>query len=97
MPAQLLDELGTAGDDACLRPPEQLVAGEADEIRSGVQALARRRLVAELQAAARKKRTRAEVVDQRQVVGVGDPHKVGELRLLGEADHAEVRLVDTEQ
>ena len=30
-------------------------------------------------------------------MSTGDPNEVGEPRLLGEADHAEVRLVDSEQ
>src|SRR5207248_2869280 len=86
MPAQSLDELGAAGDDPRLGAAEQLVAGEADEVGSGLEALARCRLVAEQQAAAREERTRAEVVDEREAVCTGNPDQIGELRLLGEAD-----------
>ena len=35
MPAEPLDEVGPAGDDARLRTAEQLVAGEADEVGAG--------------------------------------------------------------
>ena len=97
MPSQPLDELGAADDDPRLRSAEQLVAGEADEVGPGLQALARGRLVAEQQAAAHEERARAEVVDERQAVRTGDPNEVGEPRLLGEADQAEVGLVDAEQ
>src|SRR6185436_16657439 len=97
MPSQPLDELGAADDDPRLRAAEQLVAGEADEVGSGLQALARGRLVAERQAAACEERARAEVVDERQAMYAGDPNEVGEPRLLCEADHSEVRLVDAEQ
>ena len=64
MAAQPLDELGAADDDARLRPAEQLVAGEADEVGAGREALARGRLVAR----SVDERARAEVVDERQPV-----------------------------
>src|SRR5207342_2052627 len=38
--AQPLDELCAPDDDPGLRPSEELVAGEADEIRAGIEALA---------------------------------------------------------
>ena len=60
---QLLDEVGASGDDAGLRPAEQLVAREADEVGAGVEAGAGRRLAVE-----RHERARAEVVDERQPV-----------------------------
>ena len=47
MPAQPLDELAAAGDDPRLRAAQQLVAGEADKVGSGCEALARGRLVPE--------------------------------------------------
>ena len=43
--AQTLDEVGPADDDPGLRPAEELVAREADEIRAGLEALANRRLL----------------------------------------------------
>jgi hypothetical protein len=48
MSAQLLDEVRTAHDDARLRPAQQLVAGEANDVRTAGKARARRRLVADL-------------------------------------------------
>ena len=47
MAAEPLDELGAADDDPGLRPAEQLVAREADEVGAGGEARARGRLVAE--------------------------------------------------
>src|SRR5581483_7240991 len=44
MSAQLLDELGVTEHDPGLRPTEQLVAGEADEIRAARERLPRGRL-----------------------------------------------------
>ncbi len=74
--------------DACLRPAEQLVPGEADEAGAGGEALACLRLVAE-----RHERARAEVVDEREVVRGGDLSQLGERRAVREAHDAEVRLV----
>ena len=92
MPPQPLDELGPADDDPCLRAAEQLVAGEADEVRAGGQALARRRLALEMD-----EHAGAEVVHERQPVPSGDRCQLGHRRLLGEADDPEVRLVHAQQ
>ena len=92
MAPQPLHELRLAYDDPCLRPAEQLVAGEADEAGAGGQALARLRLVAE-----RHERARAEVVDEHEVVRGGDLSQLGEGRAVGEAHDAEVRLVHAQQ
>ena len=64
MAPQPLDQLGAADEDPCLRPAEQLVAREADDVGAGGEALGGRRLVAE-----REERARAEVVDERQAGG----------------------------
>jgi len=61
--SQPLDQLGSADDDPRLRPAEQLVAGEADEVGSRRERLARRRLALE-----RHEHARAEVVHERQSV-----------------------------
>ena len=61
MPAQLLDEVRAPDDDSGLRPAEQLVAGEADEVGARGEARGGGRLVAEVE-----QRARAEVVDERQ-------------------------------
>ena len=90
--AQPLDELGAADDDPGLRPAEQLVAGEADEVGAGGEARPRRRLVADVD-----ERARAEVVDEREAVPARDAGELLEPRLLREADDAEVRLVDAQE
>ena len=93
MPAQPLDEVGAAGDDPGLRAAEQLVAGEADEVGAGAQRSRRRRLALDLD-----ERAGAEVVDERQLVPARDRGELLEpRRLLGEADDAEVRLVDAQE
>ena len=56
-----LDEVGAPDDDPGLRPAEELVAGEADEIGAVAQALRGGRLVADAD-----ERARAEVVDERE-------------------------------
>jgi hypothetical protein len=91
MAPKALDELGVPDDDSRLRPAEELVAGEADEVGAGGEAVARERLVAE-----RDDRARAEVVDERQRSALRDPGELLEPRLLREADDSEVRLVDAE-
>ncbi len=88
MPAEPLDEVGPPDHDPGLRPAEQLVPGEADEVGSGSEARRRGRLVAEVGESAG-----AEVVDERQPVPPGELRQRREVRQLGEADNAEVRLV----
>ena len=66
VPAQALDEVGAAHDDPGLRPAEQLVAREADEVGAGGEALARRRLVL----GRVDEHARAEVVHERQSVAL---------------------------
>ena len=73
MAAEALDEVGAPDDDPRLRPAEELVAREGDEVGARGEALARRRLVLE-----RRERARAEVVDERQGVTGGDGGKLGE-------------------
>ena len=63
MPAEPLDEVGAAGDDPGLRPAEQLVAGEADEVGARRERGGRRRLALDVD-----ERAGAEVVDERQPV-----------------------------
>src|SRR2546421_565517 len=92
MPSQLLDELRAAENDPRLRPAEELVAGEADEIRAAGERLLRRRL-----GLYRRERARAEVVDEWQPLAPRDLRDFFEPRALLEADHAEVRLVDAQK
>src|SRR5438128_11052631 len=89
MAAQPLDELGAADDGPRLGAAEQLVAGEADEVGAGGDALLRRRLVLEVDEDAR-----AEVVDERKVVPVRELGELGRLGPFGEADDTEVRRMD---
>ena len=65
---QPLDQLGAAHDDPRLRPAEQLVAREADEVGAGGEARGWRRLTLELD-----ERAGAEVVDERQPRHVSPP------------------------
>ncbi len=92
MTPQLLDEVGAPRDDAGLRAAEQLVAAEADEVGAAGERVTGGRLVGD-----RDERAGAEVVEQRQVVGARDRRQLLQRRLLGEADDAEVRLVDAKQ
>ena len=78
---QPLDEIGATDDDARLRPAEELVPGEADEIGSGAQALGRRRLVADA-----PERARAEIVHERQAGSLRDRGQVAQLGALREPD-----------
>src|SRR5204863_8077401 len=89
---ETLDELGAADDDPGLRAAEQLVAREADEVCAGRQRSSRRRLVPELGQDAG-----TEVVDDRKPARPGDTNELRELRLLGEADDAEIGLVDPQE
>ena len=87
-----LDELRAPDDDAGLRAAEQLVAREADEVGAGGEARRGGRLVAQVE-----QRARAEVVDERQAVPRRDRCQLPEPGQLGEADDAEVRLVDAQK
>ena len=90
--AQLLDEVGAAGDDPGLRAAEQLVAREADEVGARRQRRGRGRLALDVD-----ERAGAEVVDERQLVAARDGRELLDAGLLREADDAEVRLVHTQQ
>jgi hypothetical protein len=92
MTAQPLDQLCASDDDPRLRSAEQLVAGEADDVRAGGEARARSRLVADVH-----QRARAEVVDEDQPVIPRNPRQLRDRRQLREADDAEVRLVHAQQ
>ena len=88
----LLDELGATEHDARLRTAEQLVAAEADEIRSLFERGAGCRLVAEID-----QRPGAEVVEQRQLMRVRYVGELAQRRTLGEPDEPEVRLMHAQQ
>ena len=63
MTAQPLDEVRPSDDDSRLRPSEQLVSGEADEVGAGAETLRRSGLVSNA-----GKGPRSEIVHERQVV-----------------------------
>ncbi len=90
--AEALDELAAADHDPRLRPTEQLVAGEADEIRTGGEARRGRRLVADV-----GQRAGAEVVDEPDAGPRGDRRELLGAGALGEPDDPEVRLVHTQK
>ena len=92
VPPQRLDEVGAADDDPGLRAAEQLVAGEADEIgarRPGSPS----RTARPRGAPARPSRGRRRAA----AVAPRDRRELGDRRLLGEADDAEVRLVHAQE
>ena len=89
MPPQPLDQVGAAGEDPGLRPAEQLVAREADEVGAGGEARRRGRLVADRRRA-RPSRDRRRAAALRCCASSASSAELG---LLGEADDAEVGLV----
>ena len=89
MTSQRFHEVGTADDDSGLRAAEELVAGEADEIGAGVEALPRSRLVADVHQGAG-----AEIVDEWQIVQLCDSRELLQAGQFRESDNPEVGLVD---
>ena len=92
MPAEAPDELGATADDPCLRPAEQLVTRERDEVGAVGERIACERLVGQRHEAARP-----EIVEQRQLVPPRDGGELGGRRPLAEPDRAEVGLVHAEE
>ena len=92
MTPQPTDQLRPAADDPGLRPTEQLVAGEGDEVGAAGDALRHERLVRE-----RSQAARAEIVEQRQPVAPRERDQLLQLRPLREPDRPEVRLVHPEE
>ena len=85
------DQVGPPDDEPGLRPADQLVAAERDDVRAGRQALGRHRLVGQPERGRVEQRARAEVVDDDRAVAMGelgDRRRVGRL---GEPGHREVR------
>ena len=91
--AEPLDEGGAPDDDPRLRPAEQLVPREAHEVGAGRDARPR----ADGSSSNVEERARAEVVHEREAHGAGNAAQLGQARLLGEADDAEVRLVHPQE
>ena len=92
MAADALDDGPRPHDHARLGAAEQLVAGEADDVRAGLDGAARRGLVGEVGQV--EQLARAEVVDQRHAPLGRELGQLAEPRRRREADDAEVRLVD---
>src|SRR6476659_2221094 len=92
MPPEPLDEIRSADDDACLRTAEELVAGEAHEVRTRAEALGRGRFVAH-----RSESAGAKVVDERNLVLPRHRRELAQPRLLRKSDDSEVRLVHAKQ
>ena len=73
---ELADQVGSADDDAGLRPPEKLVAAERHQIGAGRQGLPRRRLVRQSPGGEIDQRAAAEIDDVRERVPVGESGQV---------------------
>ena len=93
MAPQPLDQVGAAGDDPGLRAAEQLVAGEADEVGAGGERVGGGRLVLQRRTSAPEPRSSTSGSSWR----ARDGARARRSRLLGEADDAEVRLVDAQE
>ena len=95
VPAQALDEVGAADDDARLRAAEQLVAARSRRGRAPRGERCRARTA---RRSSGDERAGAEVVDERQPVRARDRARArASVGLLGEADDAEVRLVHAQE
>ena len=90
--AKPLDQVCAAEDDPGLRPSEELVPGEGDDVSAGREALGHGGLVADV-----RQDARAEVVDEDDAAILGEPDEVFELRALREAHDPEIRLVHAKQ
>ena len=88
MPAEPLDQLGAAGEDACLRAAEQLVAREADDV--GSRGEARRGVDSSPIAESAPEPRSSTSGSPARAASCGE---LGERGLLGEADDPEVGLV----
>src|SRR5205085_3985821 len=93
---QALDELRAAGDDPRLRPAEELVAAEADEVGAGREGGLSGRLSAYAGEREVDERSGTEVVHKRHAYRRGRRGELTHGGLLREPHDAEVRLVDTQ-
>ncbi len=97
MGAERLDNLTAADDDAGLRPTEQLVAGEADDIGPSRQDLGDRVLVGKTPTTQVVQASRTLIDDERQVVVVGQIGEGLECRRGGKPDDSEIGLMRHQQ
>jgi hypothetical protein len=91
--AESRDELGTPEHDTGLRPSEELVPGEHDEVGAVREGVCGRRLVGG-ETRASFQESRPEVVDERNAGLVRDRREIGGGRVGGEPHHAVVARVD---
>ena len=83
-------------DQPGLRPADELVAAERDEVRAGGQPLGRRRLVGQPEGGRLEQRPAPEVVDDDRAVLVGERGELDRIGRLDEAGLREVRRMDAE-
>ncbi len=94
--AQLGDQLRAADGETRLRPAEQLVPAERDDVGAGIENLAHRDLVVDAQRPERGEIAAAPINDQRLAALGRQPRQRSDLRLVGEADDLEVARVHLE-
>ena len=88
------DQVGPPDDQPGLRPADQLVAAERDDVRPGRQPFPGEWLVGEAVGGGVEQRPGAQVVDDDRAVAMGDGRDLDRVRRLGEAGHREVRRMD---
>src|SRR3954467_15191185 len=86
-----LDEVSPAEEDPRLRSTEELVAADQDEVASFPERARRRHLLGEPRG--KPQSAAPEIVQERDSPLASEPGKLGDLRLLGEADQREIRAV----
>ena len=90
------DEVGATDDQPGLRPTDQLVAAERDQVGAGGEALGRRRLVGEAESRGLEQGPAPQVVDDDRAVLVGEPGELDRIRCLDEPGLREVRRMDAQ-
>ena len=94
---QFRDEFRFPDGESRLRPAEQLVAGEEDEVCARSQTLLRRQFVAEAECGSVEQRAGSQVVQERDAVRFGDGGDVRKRRFVGETNDAEVGTMHEQQ
>ena len=90
------DQVGPPDDQPGLRPPDELVTREDDQVSTVGEAFGRRRLVSEPELGGVEQGAGSEVVHQQGTVGMGQRGELNRVRRLGEAGQREVARVDTQ-
>src|SRR5207302_1194360 len=94
MAAELRDRLPAPGGDAGLRPAEQLVAAEGDDVRAVAHGLRNGLLAAQPESRGVEERPAAEVVDERDAALAREAREVAGCGLGHEPAEREVARVD---